>query len=568
MHGSRKSSRPTWSKARSEARENLALSGTQPRQATGVNGHFHPPNHLLATLGIGLATFMQVLDTTIANVSLPTIAGNLSVSVNQSTWVITSFAVSQAIGLPLTGFLGRRFGEVRIFVWTTMLFVLASFACGIAQSMPELIFFRVLQGASCGPMYPVAQSLMIAIYPPHKRGVALALISMITVVAPITGPVLGGWITDNYSWRWIFFINVPIGIFASLVVRSQLAGKVEKTERPRMDYIGLLTLIIGVGLLQVVLDTGNDKDWFQSDFIVTASIISAIALAIFVIWELTDEHPIVDLRLFRHRNFSAGTLALVLAFAMFFAVALLLPLWMQRTLGYTALWSGLAVAPIGLLPLVLSLLIGRYAAYVDLRLLASISFAVFALVCFAYSSFNLEVNYGHIAMVQFMLGLSVALFFMPVLAILMSDLEVSEIAAGSGLATFLRTLGASFAASIVTSLWDHRAAQHHARLAEHVNAYDPATREAIASAIPGEPTQSLMLINDMITQQGFQISFNEIFHVLGWIFLALIAVMWLAKPPFVIKAAGPPPGKAATGAASGSGSRSTLDEELSGLPAE
>ncbi|MEW5309269.1 MAG: hypothetical protein WDW38_001165 [Sanguina aurantia] len=272
---------------------------------------FRPPNLALSTIGLSLATFMQVLDTTIANVSLPTIAGNLGVSNDQSTWVITSFAVSMAISLPLTGFLTRRFGEVKLFVWSTLLFALISFLCGISQSMGMLIVFRAIQGAVAGPMYPITQSMLIGIYPPEKRGMALALLAMVTVVAPIAGPILGGLITDNYSWPWIFFINVPIGIFASMVVANQIKGRIEKLQRPKIDYVGLVTLIIGIGALQIVLDKGNDEDWFNSSFIVITAIISAIAIAIFLIWELTDKDPIVDLRLFRHRNFRYGTIALI-----------------------------------------------------------------------------------------------------------------------------------------------------------------------------------------------------------------------------------------------------------------
>ncbi|MGV2834721.1 DHA2 family efflux MFS transporter permease subunit, partial [Pseudomonas shirazensis] len=225
---------------------------------------FTPPSLLLTTIGLSLATFMQVLDTTIANVALPTISGNLGVSYEQGTWVITSFAVSNAIALPLTGWLSRRFGEVKLFIWATLLFVMASFLCGIAQSMPELVGFRVLQGVVAGPLYPMTQTLLIAVYPPAKRGMALALLAMVTVVAPIAGPILGGWITDSYSWPWIFFINVPIGLFAAAVVRQQMRTRPVVTSRQPMDYIGLITLIIGVGALQVVLDKGNDLDWFES----------------------------------------------------------------------------------------------------------------------------------------------------------------------------------------------------------------------------------------------------------------------------------------------------------------
>ena len=503
---------------------------------------FRPPSLALSTFGLSLATFMQVLDTTIANVSLPTIAGNLGVSNDQSTWVITSFAVSMAIALPLTGYLSRRFGEVKLFVWCTLLFSLSSFMCGISQSMGMLIVFRAIQGAVAGPMYPITQSLMISIYPPAKRGMALALIAMVTVVAPIAGPILGGLITDNYSWPWIFFINVPIGIFASMVVTRQMQGRVEKTERPKMDYVGLITLIIGVGSLQVVLDKGNDADWFNSTFIIITSIVSAISLIIFVIWELTDKDPIVDLKLFRHRNFSAGTLAMVLGYAAFFSIALLIPLWLQQNLGYTATWAGYATAPLGVIPVLLVFFVGKYAHRINLRLLAAASFLVMGMTCFTRANFYLGVDFYSVAMAQLWQGLGVALFFMPVLQILLSDLEQNEIAAGSGLSTFLRTLGGSFSASITTLMWTRRAVTHHEQLAEHINVYNPIAQEAIKQIGHGDQQVGASVINNMITQQAFQISFNEIFHMLGWIFMGLMLVIWLAKPPFTTKGSAAPSG--------------------------
>jgi len=497
---------------------------------------FAPPNLVLSTIGLSLATFMQVLDTTIANVSLPTIAGNLGVSSNQSTWVITSFAVSNAIALPLTGFLTRRFGETKLFVWATLLFSLASLLCGIAQSMGMLIVFRAIQGAVAGPMYPITQSLLISIYPPAKRGMALALLAMVTVVAPIAGPILGGYITDNYSWPWIFFINVPIGIFASFVVAGQMKGRPERTEKPKIDYVGLITLIIGVGALQVVLDKGNDEDWFNSTFIVVTAIVAAIGIAVFLIWELTDKDPIVNLKLFRHRNFAAGTLALVLAYAAFFAIGLLVPQWLQRNLGYTSTWAGFASAPLGILPVILTVFVGRYAHKVDLRILAAFAFIIMGGTCFLRSEFYLGVDFYHVAMVQLIQGLGVALFFMPVLSILLSDLQPNEIAAGSGLATFLRTLGGSFAASITTFMWEHRAIVHHEQLAENINPFNQTSQAALTQYGGGDPQTAAAVVNNIITQQGFQISFNEVFHALGWVFAILVFVVFLAKPPFTAKA--------------------------------
>ncbi len=499
---------------------------------------FAPPNRALATLGLALASFMQVLDTTIANVSLPTISGNLGGSANQATWVITSFAVSNAIALPLTGWLARRFGERNLFMWSTLAFVVASFLCGIANSMGLLVGARALQGFVAGPMYPVTQALLLSIYPPATRGQAIALLAMVTVVAPIAGPILGGWITDNYSWEWIFFINVPIGIFASVVVGAQLKGRPEKRETPKMDYIGLATLVLGVGALQILLDLGNDEDWFASTTIVWLSLVAAISLVVFVIWELTDKDPIVDLRLFRHRNFAAGTAAMVVAYAAFFSVGILVPLWLQRNLGYTPLWAGLATAPIGILPVLLTPFVGLYANRFDLRALASVAFIAMSLTSFARSHFNLDVDFAHVAWIQLFQGIGVALFFMPVLTILLSDLEPHEIAAGSGLATFMRTLGGSFAASLTTYAWTERGAMHHAHLTEKISAYDPATIDKVTALGGGDLQRGAVMLERMIGNQAAQIGFNEIFHLLGIIFLMVIAFVWIAKPPFAAKLGG------------------------------
>ncbi|RXR08320.1 DHA2 family efflux MFS transporter permease subunit [Pseudoxanthomonas composti] len=513
-------------------------TGGAPAAPQPAAAPFRPPNMALTTIGLALASFMQVLDTTIANVSLPTISGNLGASANQATWVITSFAVSNAIALPLTGFMVRKYGEVRVFTWATLAFVIASFLCGIANSMGLLVVARALQGFVCGPMYPVTQALLISIYPPNKRGQAIALLAMVTVVAPIAGPILGGWITDNYSWEWIFFINIPIGIFSSLVVGRQMKDRPVTLQNPKMDYIGLATLVLGVGALQIMLDLGNDEDWFNSTKIVWLTIVAVIALVVFVIWELTEKDPIVNLRLFRHRNFTSGTLAMVFGYAAFFAIGLLVPLWLQRNMGYTAIWAGFATAPIGILPVILTPFVGKYASRFDLRILASFAFFVMAGTSFLRSGFNLDVNFERVAEIQLVQGLGVALFFMPVLTILLSDLEPHEIAAGSGLATFVRTLGGSFAASLTTWAWNQRTTIHHAQLTEHIDAYDPAMQQVVSQLGQGNTQRGAVALNQMIGQQAAQIGFNEIFHLLGIIFLAVIVFVWFARPPFAAKSGG------------------------------
>ncbi len=500
-----------------------------------TNASFSPPSLVLATIGLSLATFMQVLDTTIANVALPTISGNLGVSSEQGTWVITSFAVSNAIALPLTGWLSRRFGEVKLFLWATVLFVLASFLCGISTSMPELVGFRVLQGLVAGPLYPMTQTLLIAVYPPAKRGMALALLAMVTVVAPIAGPILGGWITDSYSWPWIFFINIPIGFFAVRVVRQQLKARPVVITRQPMDYVGLITLIIGVGALQIVLDKGNDLDWFESNFILMGTALSVVALAAFIIWEMTDKHPIVNLRLFAYRNFRIGTIVLVLGYAGFFGINLILPQWLQTQMGYTATWAGLAVAPIGILPVLMSPFVGKYAHKFDLRLLAGLAFLAIGLSCFMRADFTSQVDFQHVALVQLFMGIGVALFFMPTLSILMSDLPPHQIADGAGLATFLRTLGGSFAASLTTWIWIRRADQHHAYMSESMSTYDPITRHALEN-LGGASTKAYAQLDQVLTSQAYMLSTVDYFTLMGWMFMGLILLVWLAKPPFAAKA--------------------------------
>ena len=490
---------------------------------------FRPANLVLATIAISLASFMQVLDTTIANVALPTIAGNLGVSSEQGTWVITSFAVCNAITLPLTGWLSRRVGEVKLFIGVVLLFVITSFLCGIATSMTELIVFRCMQGAVAGPLYPIAQSLLLAIYPPAKRGMALAILSIVTVVAPVAGPILGGWISYNYTWPWIFFINIPFGLFAAVFAYQQMKAKPQTTSRLPIDYIGLISLVIGVGALQIVLDKGNDLDWFESNFIIFGSVIAIIGIAFFIIWELTDVNPIVNLKLFINRNFSIGCFLLICGYSGFFGINLLLPQWLQTQMGYTATWAGLAAAPIGFIPILLTPFLGRYAHYFDMRLLASLAFTAIGISCFMRAGFNTQVNYQHIAFVQLFMGLGVALFFMPVMSIILSNIKQHQIAEASGLAAFLRTLGGSFSASLTSWIWTRNASLHHAYLSESITPYDPTTQYAL-NQLGGHSVESYAKLENIVNTQAYMLSTIDYFNMLGIAFILLIIVAWLASP--------------------------------------
>ncbi|HEX4331259.1 MAG TPA: DHA2 family efflux MFS transporter permease subunit [Usitatibacter sp.] len=487
---------------------------------------------VIGTIALSLATFMNVLDTSIANVSLPAIAGDLGVSPEQGTWVITSFGVANAISLPLTGWLSQRYGQVRLFLASIALFVLASLACGLASSIEMLIFFRVIQGFVAGPMIPLSQTLLLASYPPQKAGTALAFWSITTLVAPVVGPLLGGWLTDNFSWPWIFYINVPVGFVAAFFTWSMYASRESPIKKLPIDGVGLALLVIWVGSLQIMFDKGKDLDWFQSGFIVTLGVVAALGLALFIAWELTDKHPVVDLRLFARRNFSMGSLGLSLGYGAFFGNVVLLPLWLQQDMGYTATLAGMALAPVGALAILMSPLVGRNIHRVDPRWLASASFAIFAVVLVMRSHFNTQADLRTIMIPTIVQGAAVALFFIPLVTITLSGLRPDQMPAASGLSNFTRITMGSFGTSIATTLWDHRATLHHAQLTEHINPYNPVSSQALTGIQSGglTPDQSVSLVSRLIDQQAAMMSANDIFLFSAWLFLALIGVVWLSKP--------------------------------------
>ena len=487
----------------------------------------------LVTVGLSLGTFMQVLDTTISNVSIPAIAGDLAASPNQGTWVITSFAVSNAIMLPITGWLARRVGEVRLFVAATLLFTAASWLCGLATSLPMLIAFRVLQGAVAGPMIPLSQSLLLANYPPEKKGMALALWSMTVIVAPIFGPIMGGWITDNISWPWIFYINIPVGFLSAFLVWQLLRHRDTETVRHPIDGVGLALLIVGIGCLQILLDKGNELDWFGSPLIVTLAVVSTVTLSFFIAWELTEAHPVVDLHLFRNRNFAVGTIVLSLAYLTFFGNVVILPLWLQTQMEYTATWAGLAAAPIGILSLVFSPLVGRNLHRYDLRVLATIAFLIFAGVSFWTSGFSTDIGYFNLFVPRFIQGIGVAFFFVPLASMSLSELTPKELASGAGLSNFLRILAGSFGTSLSITLWERRSALHYSQLAEHITNTNAASTRALdhLQSLTGSADAAYAVLSRIVTKQAVMLATDDIFWLSGCLFLSLIAVLWLARRP-------------------------------------
>jgi MFS transporter, DHA2 family, multidrug resistance protein len=487
---------------------------------------------VLGTVALSLATFMNVLDTSIANVSIPAIAGDMGVSPAQGTWVITSFAVANAISVPLTGWLTQRFGQVRLFTMSVLLFVVASWLCGLAPNIESLIGFRVLQGLVAGPMIPLSQTLLLASYPRAKAGTAMAMWAMTVLVAPVAGPLLGGWITDNISWPWIFYINIPVGLIAAAITWSIYRSRDPGPRRVPLDVVGLILLVLFVGTMQIMIDKGKELDWFESAEIITLAVTAAVSFMFFLAWELTDRHPIVDLRLFAQRNFVAGTMALSIAYGLFFGNVVLLPLWLQQFMGYTATWAGLATAPVGLLAIVLSPWVGKNVSRIDPRKLATVAFLGFAGVLWMRSHFSTQADFMTILIPTLLQGAAMAFFFIPLQAIVFSGLPPERMPSASGLSNFVRITAGAVGTSLFTTLWESRAAMHHAQLSEAIND-GSATAVATIGQMMGSGMsreQALASIDRMVNQQAFTLAVTDIFYLSAVLFFVLVAVIWVARP--------------------------------------
>ncbi len=493
-------------------------------------------------MALALATFMNVLDSSIANVSLPAISGDLGVSTAQGTWVITSFAVANAIAVPLTGWLTQRVGQVRLFTASVLLFVIASWLCGLSPNIETLIGFRVLQGFVAGPMIPLSQTLLLASYPKAKAGTALATWAMTVLVAPVAGPLLGGWITDNISWPWIFYINVPVGLVAAAMTWSIYRKRDPGPRRLPLDMVGLALLVVFVGAMQIMVDKGKELDWFTSSQIVTLAVISVVAFLFFLAWELTEEHPIVDLNLFAQRNFVVGTMSLALAYGLFFGNIVLLPLWLQVYMGYTATWAGLATAPVGLLAILISPWVGKNVNRIDPRTLATVSFIGFGIVMGMRAKFNTEADFVTILIPTVLQGAAVAFFFIPLQALVFSGLSPERMPSASGLSNFVRITAGAIGTSLFTTLWDSRARLHHAHLAESMSQSNNTLVQLLAQLRAGglSETQALATVNRMMDQQAYTMAVTDLFYLSSMVFFLLIGVVWLARPK--LDAAGGPGG--------------------------
>jgi MFS transporter, DHA2 family, multidrug resistance protein len=488
---------------------------------------------VLGTLSVSLAVFMNVLDSSIANVAIPTISGNLGVSIDEGTWVITSFAAANAISIPLTGWLTQRFGQVRLFVTSVLLFVIASWLCGLAPTLPILLAARVMQGLVAGPMVPLSQSLLLGAYPKSKASFALALWGMTAVVAPVAGPALGGWITDAYTWPWIFYINVPVGLIAAGLTLSIYRTRESPIHKLPIDTIGLALLVTWVAAFQIMLDKGKDLDWFASPLILTLGLVALVAFAYFILWELTTDHPVIDLRLFGRRNFAGGTIAISIGYGVFFGNLVLLPQWLQQYLGYRSIDSGLSTAPIGIFAVILMPFIGKFLPRVDARRVATASFILFAIVFFLRSRYTLEVDQWTVIMPTLMQGIPMAMFFVPLTVLLLSGLPPERIPAAAGLSSFVRVFCGAIGTSVATTAWNNRTIVHHAQLTEHATPYSPALQQMYSTmqgVLGMTQQQATGLIERNLNAQAAMIGINDIFWISGVIFLVIIPLIWIIKP--------------------------------------
>lgn len=491
----------------------------------------------LAAFVLAGANFIVVLDMTIANVSVPNISGSLGASNSQGTWVITSYAVAEAIIVPLTGWLAARFGAVRVFTVCMALFGVCSALCSLSSSLAMIVAARIFQGLAGGPLMPLSQTLLLRIFPKEKAAAATGLWAMTTLIAPIMGPILGGWLCDNYSWPWIFYINIPIAMLCCVGAWHLLRRYESHLQKTPIDLVGLALLVLWVGALQIMLDEGKNLDWFSSPFICCLAVIAAIGFAAFLIWEMTERHPVVDLRVFRHRGFSASVLTISLGFGAFFGANVLTPLWLQTYMGYTATWAGLATAWSGVLAVVLAPLAAKLSERVDPRPLVFFGVlwlgAVNLLRVFSVS----EMDYWQISLPLILLGIGMPFFFVPLTGLALASVEEEEMASAAGLMNFLRTLSGAFATSLVTTAWEDASNYKHAELS---GLTDPDGAAAQLFAKAGmSPEAARSMVDNLATGQSVMLATNDIMLIVAIVFAISAFAIWLApKPTRAIDAAG------------------------------
>jgi len=485
---------------------------------------------LAVTIGVlALANFMAVLDMTIVNVAVPHIAGSLAVAPNEGTWAITSYSVAEAIMVPLTGWLAQRFGAVRVLVIAALGFGFFSALCGLASNLGVLVVARVLQGFCGGPLMPMSQTLLMRVAPKRHVNMALGLWTMTTIMAPIAGPILGGSITDGAGWPWAFYINVPISILCAFFAWRLLGSRETKIARLPVDFVGFGLLALWVGALQIMLDNGQDKDWFASSFIVALAIIAAIGFVAFVIWELTDDHPIVDLRVYRNRSFAIASVAMAFVFGSFFATIVLIPLWLQQNMGYTATWAGYVVAFNGVLGVFVAPTAAMLISRVDPRALMSLGLTIIAGTTLYRVTFAQNISFGELIPPQIAYGLGMPMFFVPLMSVSMSSVPPEQTATAAGLVNFLRSMSGAFATAIVTASWTDDATRDRVRLVGRLNNTDQTLAKLGGTAHHMAP--ALQKLDNMVQSQSVMLATNGTFLELAVIIATVAAGVWLLPKP-------------------------------------
>jgi MFS transporter, DHA2 family, multidrug resistance protein len=475
------------------------------------------------------ANFIAVLDMTIANVSVPNIAGSLGISSSQGTWVITCYSVAEAITVPLTGWLAARFGAVRVFTTAMGCFGLFSALCGLSGSFTMLVVGRILQGVAGGPLIPLSQTLLLRIFPKDKAAAATALWAMTTLVAPILGPILGGWLCDDYSWPLIFLINVPIALMMAPFALRMLKRFETRLERSPIDLIGLTLMVIAVGALQLMLDLGKEHDWFESSLIITLAILAAVGIAVFVIWEMGEQHPIVNLRVFRHRGYTASVIVIAAGFGAMFGANVLTPLWLQSYMGYTSTWAGLATAWTGVLAVFCAPAAGVLSTKVDPRKLVFFGLTWLGGVLALRTVATTGMSFWQISGPLLMMGLGLPFFFVPVTTLALASVNEEETASAAGLMNFIRTLSGAVATSLVTTSWENKTQHMHAELAGLVDRSGEVAHTLQSGGFTPDATRQAL--DNLAQGQSVMLATNEIMAFVAVAFFASALLIWLAPRP-------------------------------------
>src|SRR5947209_441504 len=497
-------------------------------------------NPWIIAIAVMLGTFMEVLDTTVVNVSLPHIAGNLSASTDEATWVLTSYLVANAIVLPLTGWLANHFGRRRILLISVTGFTFFSFLCGIAPNLPLLIVFRVFQGATGGGLQPLSQAILLEAFPPEKRGKAMAFWALGIVVAPMLGPVLGGWITDSYSWRWLFYINLPVGIAAVVMVTLFIFDPPYiKRNEGGVDYWGIGFLALGIGALQIMLDKGQEEDWFGSHFIITLAVLTLAGLVLFVIRELQAEHPVVHLNVFKIRTYSTGVFLMTVLGFVLYGSTVLLPLWLQTLMGYSALQAGMAMLPRGLGSFLFMPVVGMLMSKIEARKLLGAGLMIASFSIYQLSKLNLNAGYWDIFWPQLLQGTSMGLLFVPLTTITNGLIPKEQMGNATSLFNLMRNIGASIGIASVTTISARHSQAHMHDLAANVNQYSPATQSMLQAMKQAFIARGMDMVTatqqafagvfGMVQRQAAMMAYIDTFFLLAVMFIACLPLILLMK---------------------------------------